>query len=390
MKIIFLIAIIYGIVSLQAYLFKKYSFQNLNYSCKFDKHEVFEGENFSLMEIVRNNKAMPLPWLRSDITASKWLEFGDASAQTVSDESRIVSSFFTLGGYKSITRTWNVNCTKRGKFEIQKAHLVSSDLFGQARISKGVKLSFTVLVLPGTIDLGEMFLLPRYLQGDTVTKRQIAEDPFYVAGVREYTDRDPMNSIHWLATAKEQKLMVRKNEYTSQQSLTILLNIKSQEVEYGKIVNPDLVEGSIRVCASLITEATGEGLPVNLYSNAPIDDVSTEITSTNLAAGNEHAMDLMRILAKLRIKAVCSFNDFLGQIDSAASVTDLAIVTPYLDSAICGYAREKMHENVHVQIYVTNFLEQEEIPEDLEIYITKREYSQQRQFAKAQKGSDAT
>ena len=379
MKLVFLVVLIYAIVSLQAYIFKKYSFQDLDYSYKFDRDEVFEGENFSLVETIKNNKILPLPWLRSDITASKWLEFGEANAQAISDDTRIVSSFFTLGGYKAVTRTWNVNCTKRGEFEIKKAHMVSSDLFGQAKISKGVEVSYTVLVLPNTVDLEEMFILPRYLQGDTITKRQIAEDPFYISGVREYTDRDPMNSIHWAATAKEQKLMVRNYEYTSQQSLTILLNIKSQEIEYGEIVHPDLVEGSIRVCASLLSLATEEGIPVNLYANAPTDDMGTDITATNLASGNEHAMDLLRILAKIRMKSVCTVTEFFSYVDSAVSGTDLAIVTPYLDTAICNYARDKMYNNVHVQIYLTNFVEQKEIPDDLEIYIIKKEFVQKTQ-----------
>ncbi|HJB25416.1 MAG TPA: DUF58 domain-containing protein [Firmicutes bacterium] len=379
MKLVFLVVLIYAIVSLQAYIFKKYSFQDLDYSYKFDRDEVFEGENFSLVETIKNNKILPLPWLRSDITASKWLEFGEANAQAISDDTRIVSSFFTLGGYKAVTRTWNVNCTKRGEFEIKKAHMVSSDLFGQAKISKGVEVSYTVLVLPNTVDLEEMFILPRYLQGDTITKRQIAEDPFYISGVREYTDRDPMNSIHWAATAKEQKLMVRNYEYTSQQSLTILLNIKSQEIEYGEIVHPDLVEGSIRVCASLLSLATEEGIPVNLYANAPTDDMGTDITATNMASGNEHAMDLLRILAKIRMKSVCTVTEFFSYVDSAVSGTDLAIVTPYLDTAICNYARDKMYNNVHVQIYLTNFVEQKEIPDDLEIYIIKKEFVQKTQ-----------
>ena len=379
MKLVFLVVLIYAIVSLQAYIFKKYSFQDLDYSYKFDRDEVFEGENFSLVETIKNNKILPLPWLRSDITASKWLEFGEANAQAISDDTRIVSSFFTLGGYKAVTRTWNVNCTKRGEFEIKKAHMVSSDLFGQAKISKGVEVSYTVLVLPNTVDLEEMFILPRYLQGDTITKRQIAEDPFYISGVREYTDRDPMNSIHWAATAKEQKLMVRNYEYTSQQSLTILLNIKSQEIEYGEIVHPDLVEGSIRVCASLLSLAIEEGIPVNLYANAPTDDMGTDITATNMASGNEHAMDLLRILAKIRMKSVCTVTEFFSYVDSAVSGTDLAIVTPYLDTAICNYARDKMYNNVHVQIYLTNFVEQKEIPDDLEIYIIKKEFVQKTQ-----------
>ncbi len=379
MKLIFLVVLIYAIVSLQAYIFRKYSFQNLNYSYRFNRDEVFEGEEFSLVEIIKNNKLMPLPWLRSDITASKWLEFGEANAQAVSDETRIVSSFFTLGGYKAVTRTWNVNCTKRGEFEIKKAHLVSSDLFGQAKMSRGVDVAYTILVLPSTVDLEDMFILPRYLQGDTITKRQLAEDPFYISGIREYTDRDPMNSIHWAATAKEQKLMVRNYEYTSQQSLTILLNIKSQEFEYGKVVHPDLVEGSIRVCASLISLATEEGLPLNLYTNAPVNDTSMDITSTVIASGNEHAMDLMRILAKLRIKAICNVAELFNYVESAVNGTDLAIITPYLDFTICNYARDKMYNNVHVQIYLTNFIEQKDIPDDLEIFVIKKEYVPQAQ-----------
>ena len=118
---------------------------------------------------------------------------------------------------------------------------------------------------------------------------------------------------------------------------------------------------------------------MNLYANAPTDDMGTDITASIMASGNDHAMDLLRILAKIRMKSVCTVTEFFSYVDSAVSGTDLAIVTPYLDTAICNYARDKMYNNVHVQIYLTNFVEQKEIPDDLEIYIIKKEFVQKTQ-----------
>ena len=58
------------------------------------------------------------------------------------------------------------------------------------------------------LDEEELASLPRYLNGDVVVRRHLIDDPFYVAGVRDYTGHEPMNRIHWSATARENKMMV--------------------------------------------------------------------------------------------------------------------------------------------------------------------------------------
>lgn len=80
--------------------------------------------------------------------------------------------------------------------------LVTTDLLGNLTLSQGAKAGATVLVLPRPLTEDELQVTPRSFTGDIVVRRSLLEDPFSIAGVREYTQREPMNRIHWAATAR--------------------------------------------------------------------------------------------------------------------------------------------------------------------------------------------
>ena len=61
-----------------------------------------------------------------------------------------------------------------------------------------------------------------------------------------------MSRIHWPATAVMQQLMVYNNDYTSRQSVTIILNMQSRASEHMEVVDADRMENAIRVCAGCL------------------------------------------------------------------------------------------------------------------------------------------
>lgn len=366
MEIFILFFIMLVIIALQARLFKKNCFKKFDYSCSFSRDEVFEGEQIEMRETIANRKWLPIPWLKSEITASKWLDFA-GSKSVVTHNSRFVPSFFMIKSYQKVTRRWIVTCTRRGVFPVESIVLVSTDLLGKSSLSKSIEQRPTVMVLPQPADLSRMFVLPHYLQGDAPVKSQLIPDPFYVSGVREYLPSDPMKNIHWNATAKLGRIMVRNQEYTSRQSMTVVLNMQSRAFERGPAVDPDLLEKGIKVVAALLDETLESGIPVALAANTSLTLENGETIETTLNYGREHLMGLLRILARLPAEGTLDLQVYLKEQCRRLTSTDLILVTAFLTEEVADLLREMEAEGKRVTVYLLDTT-YSVIPDNLTIY----------------------
>ena len=362
MEFIALIALIVGAVLLQNWIFKKYTFQNLQYRCYFSTDEAEEGQEIQFVEEIVNRKWLPIPWLKSEITTSKWLEFADAQS-IVTDKSRFVPSFFMVKGYQKVNRVWKLTCLKRGEFSIQKVILVSTDLLGNVPLSQAVCCQASVLVLPKSVELNTSLLKPNYLYGDKPVRRYLLTDPFWTAGVREYKPGDPMNRIHWPATAIEQKIMVHNNESSSQRNLTVILNIQSREFENGNVVFEKTVENAIRIAATLFEKSLDDQIPLRFLSNSG----SRQTVSTQEAWGEAYVTDLFRLLARLELYSCIDFYDYLSEIYHQVNSTDIVMITSYLGDPIFEFARKKRAVGISVKILLLDYDSRYEIPFECDV-----------------------
>jgi len=176
MALFFLVIIILTAVKIQNKIYKKYMFHNLTYKCYFSKDEAFEGDEIELIEEFSNAKLLPIPWIKSDFTTSKWLDFAETQS-VITDQSRFVASFFVLKSFYHVTRKWKVKCLKRGVFSIEQVSLVACDLFGNHNKSKAVDVHTSIVVLPNPVELEEIDLTARHMIGDVlVTRHLIAQN----------------------------------------------------------------------------------------------------------------------------------------------------------------------------------------------------------------------
>ena len=86
------------------------------------------------METVTNDKTLPVPWLKAELTTSRWLDFPEANS-AVTGRNRFVSSFFSVRSRSRVSRVWEITCEKRGVYEMEHIVLVTSDLLGIVRLS---------------------------------------------------------------------------------------------------------------------------------------------------------------------------------------------------------------------------------------------------------------
>ena len=364
------------IVWIQSAIYRRKSFDRLTYRCAFSKAEVFEGEEVELIETVENRKRLPLPWMKSQITVDKML-FISEEYSVVTDTTRTVTGYFTLPGRNRFERRWRVIPNCRGDYTISHVTLVASDLIGKAAFSKVLQMDAHLTVLPCPAD-AEITIPHRSNQwGETVTRAYFPEDPFFLSGVREYTGRESLNSIHWKATAKMQQLMAYRRECTANRSLVILLNMQSRSIEQHTVMDRDTVETAIRVCVSLLEETLSDSTPVQLCSNGTIlpdrDHTKGKFRSEQevidicsaVSYGEEHVMQLLRLLSQVQLYTVEPFDRWLShQIPDAAQI---AIVSGYYSAGIGEFIRaQQERSDAAIRLYLCG-KEEQEIPADIPV-----------------------
>lgn len=341
---------------IQGNIFCRLSLKNLHYKCEFSTQEAYEGDEITLIETVENRKFLPVLWLKVDIFTSVWLEFADG-VSVVAQDSRYITSWFKLKGYQRTTRTWKVKCTKRGIFDIKSVSLASGDITKSYKKSLQFDVNASLIVYPSITDEDRVHFHERAVQGNVVVKRWILEDPFMVSGVREYTENDSMNKLHWNATAKTGHLMVKKNEFTSRPGIALLLNIQSQYREYYGTINKKLIEYGIKIAATILDRALEQGIPVRFGTNGIIPGQDKEGILTAEASGKQHTREILGILSQLELRKSCYFEDFLKKTAGNIENSDIIIITAYMTDEIYNIIQELNAKENYVKVIALQYLE---------------------------------
>lgn len=249
---------------LQSKVYEKYWSKNLFVSVDFSKKQVTKGEEVQLVEVISNEKILPLLMVRLKFIVDRSLKFLDLEDNFAVSDKCYKNDVFSLLFYQKITRRIPVQCTRRGFFTIEEADVVSSNLFFNVQYVQHKPLYTELTVYPQLAD-GERLEIPfRKIMGEMLTRRYLYEDPFEFRGIREYSTSDTMSAINWKATARTGDFKVNVHDYTSSQEICILLNLEKEtgwESDY-------LLEECISLAAGLCDKFFGANVGVKFISNA--------------------------------------------------------------------------------------------------------------------------
>lgn len=316
-------------------LYKRWAMVGLHYDRFFSVTHAFEGETVQMRETIRNTKPLPLPLLTVESRMNTNLQLSSHANLEVNDIG-YHKSLFTLMPFSKITRTHQVRCLKRGYYEVRSLAVCAHDLFGLARVAENeVAVRAGIVVYPRLYDPG-LFDLPSHsLMGNLIVRRWIAEDPFLLAGVREYESGDAMNTINWKATAKTGELKVNQYDHSANTRLMLLLNVESSEQQWGRDGDTTPVEHGISLCATIAKKAIDNGMEAGFAANGCRMGGTKEPTVLDCASGDPQLYTLWEAMAMLEVKRSQSFHTFLeGLANGGLSGCDVLVLTTYVDDAI--------------------------------------------------------
>jgi uncharacterized protein (DUF58 family) len=156
-------------------------------------------------------------------------------------------SMLRAGGETTIR--YQLECLRRGFYQIGPLVIENGDLFGLHRRYRIETRPGYLLVYPRQVSLEGYELVSRRPIGDVRMSHRLYEDPTRIAGVRAYEPGDPLNRIHWKATARTGMLHSKIHEPSTLSGATVVLDF--HEAGYGARGEPFRSELAITTALSL-------------------------------------------------------------------------------------------------------------------------------------------
>ena len=348
MEIIAILIIIAVGIVVERHIFMRLALKNVTYTARFSTTEAMEGDTFEIVEEIINDKRLPVPWIKTELSTSRWLEFAGTQASRASD-TRFVPSVFSLRPRQKCTRTRTVTAQKRGNFRLESVSLVASDLLGLVSVSRALQVNESIRILPSPNELRASGLSQEELYGEMTARRFICDDPFLISGSREYTGREPMNRIHWNSTARTTQLMVFNNDYTTRNRAAVLMNMQKTPIGEPRPLTVGDTETYIKAAAFIFDRLAADGAECDFYTNG-----SGGVHEKG-GDGNEDYMRLLRVLSDIERTCDIDFGEFTEQMELAGIYfddrTDIFILTAYIDDLMADFAAVMRRRGKNVVFY---------------------------------------
>jgi uncharacterized protein (DUF58 family) len=220
------------------------------------------GESVAIDIKIHNENWMPLPWvLMEDLLPAKALVETRLRLRVKKKRIKIAM----LRGNGSTALAYQIEFKMRGYYQIGPLVLETGDLFGlHRRYRVGTEPHF-VLVYPKIVPLLGYDLSTRRPIGEVRLTHRLFEDPTRIAGVRPYERGDPLNRVHWRATARTGQLHSKVYEPSTIAGITIVLDF--HDAGYAARGEPARSELAITTASSLAHAVMLLGQQIGLVTN---------------------------------------------------------------------------------------------------------------------------
>jgi uncharacterized protein (DUF58 family) len=166
---------------------------------------------------------------------------------------------------KTTLYRYAVQTQRRGYYQLGPTLLETGDLLGLHRSFRIANQPSYITVLPKLKVLEGVEISSRRPMGELRVEDRVLEDPTLMSGLREYQAGDPMNRVHWKATARTGVLHTRVFQPTCVQGAMLLVDMhESTNPQRHEPVRTDL---SVTAAASIAHWLYQSSQPFGLVSN---------------------------------------------------------------------------------------------------------------------------
>jgi len=259
-------------------LWKNLSLYGVSYERQFDRTRVFPGEAVELTVTIQNDKHLPLTWLRfrdklpvpPDTFDSHFSLLGEQTGNS------ILQSVLSMQNRERVSRRTVLRFPTRGFYQLGPVTYESGDIFTLFTREREHKYIDTLIVYPQIWPLAELGLPPKEPFGEVRVRQSLFTDPIRTRGIRDYSPGDRFRDIHWKASARRGHLQSKVYDPSTGMTMGVFLNVATF-ARHWMGFDPELLERSVSVAASICNYGVQQGWGVGLFANGAVPDSDQSI-----------------------------------------------------------------------------------------------------------------
>lgn len=216
-----------------------------------------------------------------------------------------------------------ISIASRGRYILSEFSLYCGDFLGITEREKYCGRFKEIVVPPKelpSVRLSEVF---GGFMGEVSVTRFILEDPVLTLGFREYTGREPMKSISWAQSARANRLMVRKNDYTLEPSVAVILNVATALPNRA-----EALEQTFSLARTVCSMLEKRGIKYSFSSNATFPGGSDALTSATEGLGTRHFSGILERLGRASYEPSVSLSRLLEREAFRQTSAGRILITP--------------------------------------------------------------
>lgn len=246
---------------------------NLSATREMSRERAKIGDAVAVVIVLENNSWLPIPWLLvEDLLPRSALIHSPPNLQVAGRRLQLVS----LPGRARRTIIYQLKCHCRGYYQLGPLVAETGDVFGLYRRYRVLSEPSFLVVLPEVVPLQGFDIASRRPIGEVRMSYRLFEDPTRIAGVRAYQASDPLNRIHWGATARTAELHSKIYEPSSIAGATLVLDFHDRS--FAAEDEPVRSELAVTAAASIAGAIYQMGQQIGLVTNGrdAADRIRTE------------------------------------------------------------------------------------------------------------------
>ncbi len=259
------------IIALVSTLWRRFALRGVTYQREFDRTHVFPGEPVTMTLTITNWKPLPLTWLqfRDDVPYAPEEKGLFAVIASEIGGSYVLENTLSMNAYERTRRKATFRFPRRGYQTLGPVRYASGDIFTLFTIEREHRYLNTLVVYPKVWPLEDLQLPAKEMFGEIQVRRSLFTDPIKTQAIRDYQPQDRFRDVHWKATARRGNLQTKVYDPTSGMTVVTFLNVATF-AKHWLGFDPDLLERSISVAASICNYAAEQKWGVGVFVNGSI------------------------------------------------------------------------------------------------------------------------
>lgn len=289
-----------------------YIYARFKYVQEIDKRVIIKGESVKLIVKLCNEDIILYPFIHVSFFGSHSLFNSDSYSKSL-----------CITPFSRKEFVFDMECRYRGQYEVGISDIYIEDFFGLIKLQYRISETKKIIVYPKIEHIGKFDVFSTNSFDTQNSSQGTMEDINNIKDMRNYQYGDSYRKIHWKLSARNNKLMIKNYQNTSDANVNILLDLRpgTHSSEINIIFEDKLIEAAV----AILNYYLYRGIPVNyLYFDQKIEI---------LRASNRIEFDFIyKTLSTVIFDQTASLADIVQlHYESSTNTNDMVILTSMLD-----------------------------------------------------------